>query len=57
MIIAGFRRDYTRDTCNGEEIVQTTKPFLGCSENYSGKLSRTSHVRVVPGVPRKIEQT
>ncbi|RLD23354.1 MAG: hypothetical protein DRI70_09540 [Bacteroidetes bacterium] len=48
----GIRRDYTCDTCDGEEIVQTTNLMLiKASKGVVGKLSRGLEVRVLSGAP------
>ena len=52
LITIGFRRDYTCDTWEGEEIVQTTN--LNCiraSKDVAGKLSRGLEVQVLSGAP------
>jgi len=35
----GFLRDYTRNTCDGDDIVQTTTYYMAY-ENKSSKLNR-----------------
>ena len=48
----GIRRDYTCDTCDGEEIVQTTNlRMFKASKGVVGKLSRGLEVRVLSGAP------
>ena len=48
----GIRRDYTCDTCDGEEIVQTTNlMMIKASKGVVGKLSRGLEVRVLSGAP------
>jgi hypothetical protein len=41
------------NTCDGEEIVQTTNSDAG-GETRSGKLSRGLQVRVLPSVPKSV---